>query len=292
MESLIQILVSGLTLGAMYAVSTIGLSLVWGSMGMLNMAHGALLTIGAYAAYGMVQTLGLPVWLGLPGSMAAGFIVGLLIYGLIIRQMYRHPSFETNVIIATVGLAIVLENTVLTIFGAYPAKQPMSVSGGFGFGGVHVPFQNVVILLVSLALMLAIAWLLGRTRIGRAIRATAQMKEAALLMGVPVGRVFAQVMALAGVVAAVSGIMLSSITTLSPTMGHDPMLKAFIVCVIAGLGRIQGAIFFAFVLGVFEAAVQYYVGVRFAFPAMLLLVIAVLIWRPYGMFGQVRVTRV
>lgn len=292
MESLLQILVSGLTLGAMYAVSTIGLSLVWGAMGMLNMAHGALLTIGAYAAYGAVQTLGLPVWMSLPASMVAGFLVGLLVYILIIRHMYRHPAFETNVIIATVGLAIVLENTVLQVFGAYPAKQPFGVGGGFGVGGIHVPYQNLMIVAMSLVLMILIAWLLGRTRMGRAIRATAQMKEAALLMGVPVGRIYAQVLALAGLVAAVSGVMLSSITTLSPTMGHDPMLKAFIICVIAGLGRIHGAILFAFMLGVFEAGIQYYVGVRFAFPAMLLLVIAVLIWRPYGMFGQVKITRV
>jgi branched-chain amino acid transport system permease protein len=292
MESLLQVLVSGLTLGAMYAVSTIGLSLVWGAMGMLNMAHGAMLTIGAYAAYGAVQALGLPVWMGLPVSMAAGFAVGLLIYVLIIRQMYRHPAFETNVIVATVGLAIVLENTVLNIFGAYPARQPFSVRGGFELGGIHVPYQNLLIVLVSLVLMVSIAWLLSRTRMGRAIRATAQMKEAALLMGVPVGRIFAQVLALAGVVAAVSGVMLSSITTLSPTMGHDPMLKAFIICVIAGLGRTHGAILIAFVLGVFEAGVQYYAGVRFAFPAMLLLVIAVLIWRPHGMFGRAQTIRV
>lgn len=292
MESLIQLLVSGLTLGAMYAISTIGLSLVWGAMGMLNMAHGALLTVGAYAAFGAVDALGLPVWLSLPVAMLTGFVVGLLIYALVIRYMYRHPAFETNVIIATVGLAIVLESLVLKLFGAYPSKQPFAVDGGFTMGGVHVPYQSLGIVVIALVLMGLVSWLLNRTRMGRAIRATAQDRDAALLMGVPVSRVFAQVLALAGVVAAVSGVMLSSITSLAPTMGYDPMLKAFIICVIAGLGNVRGAIYAAFVLGLFEAGVQYYVGVRYAFPAMLLLVIGVLIWRPYGVFGQARVTRV
>ena len=292
MESILQVLVSGLTLGAMYAVSTIGLSLAWGAMGMLNMAHGAMMTLGAYAAYGAVKVLGLPVWLGMPVAIVAGFVTGLLVYALIIRQMYRHPAFETNVIIATVGLAIVLENVVLKAFGAYPAKQPFAVEGGFALAGMHVPYQNLVIIVLALVLMGLVSWLLGRTRMGRAIRATAQVKDAALLMGVAVNRTFAQVLAIAGVVAAISGVMLSSITTLSPTMGYDPMLKAFIICVIAGLGRVRGAILAAFVLGLFEAALQYYVGVRYAFPGMLLLVIVILIWRPYGVFGSASVTRV
>jgi branched-subunit amino acid ABC-type transport system permease component len=144
---------------------------------------------------------------------------------------------------------------------------------------------------VSVVLMLLVALVLNRTRMGRAIRATAQNRDAAQLMGVPVRLVYAQVMVIAGMLAAISGIMLSSITTLAPTMGYDPMLKAFIICVIAGLGNVAGALIAAFVLGVFEAFVQFYFGVRFGFPSLLLLVIVALIWRPYGVFGQKKVSR-
>jgi branched-chain amino acid transport system permease protein len=140
-------------------------------------------------------------------------------------------------------------------------------------------------------LMLALAALLTRTRMGRAIRAVSQNREAAQLMGVPVQLVYAQVLLVAGGLSAASGIMLSTITTLSPTMGYDPMLKAFIICVIAGLGNIAGALYAAFMLGVFEALVQFVFGVRFAFPAMLLIVILALIWRPYGVFGRRKVSR-
>ena len=291
MDTLIQIVVSGLTLGAMYALSTIGLSLVWGSLNMLNMAQGALLAIGGYASYAAITALGLPVILGLPAAMLVGFLVGLAVYFVVVRFMLNDPAFETNVIIATVGLAIVLENVVLKLFGAYPFTQPFQMADGLRIGAVYVPYQNLVIMAVSLVLMAATAWLIGRTRMGRAIRATAQNRDGALLMGVPVRRVFAQVLALGGVLAAVSGVMLSSITTLAPTMGYDPMLKAFIICVIAGLGNTMGALFAAFALGLIEAGVQFELGVRFGFPVLLLLVIVALILRPEGVFSRRRTAR-
>jgi len=286
MDTAIQIVVSGLTLGAMYAVSTIALSLVWGSLRMLNMAQGALLTAGGYAAYTAVVTLALPVWIGLPLAILVGAVIGALMYLLVVRYMLGRPGFETNVIIGTVGIALILENLVLRLYGAYPLQQPIGLPDGFQVGATWVPWQNVLILVVSILLMVVMSAFLERTRAGRAIRATAQHQRGAMLMGVPVGRVYIQVLMIGGALAAISGIMLSTITTLAPTMGYDPMLKAFIICVIAGLGNINGALFAAFALGLFEAAVQYFLGVRFGFPALLLLVIAALIWRPYGVFGR------
>lgn len=291
MEVVIQVLASGLTLGAMYAVSTVGLSLVWGALGMLNMAHGAILTFGGYACYYAIAALGLPVPLGLPVAMAAGVLIGLVIYHSTVRAMLKTRGFETTIIIATVGIGAALENLVLKLFGAYPIPQPLTVAGGFSLGGVHVPHQNLLILVVAVVLMVAMALLLQRTRAGRAIRATAQNREAAQLMGVRIGRVYAQVLALSGALAAVSGIMVSSLATLSPSMGGDPMLKAFIICVVAGLGNVPGAAIAAVVLGIVEAAAQFLLGVRFGFATLLLLVIVVLIWRPYGLFGRRQVVR-
>jgi branched-subunit amino acid ABC-type transport system permease component len=291
MEVLIQVLASGLTLGAMYAVSTVGLSLVWGALGMLNMAHGAILTFGGYACYYAIAALGLPLPLGLPFAMVVGAFIGLVIYHAAVRTMLRSRAFETTIVIATVGIGSALENLALKLFGAYPIPQPLKVEGSFAVGGVHIPNQNLTILVVAVILMVAIALLLQRTRTGRAIRATAQNREAAQLMGVRVGLVYAQVLALSGALAAVSGIMVSSLATLSPNMGGDPMLKAFIICVVAGLGNVPGAAIAAFALGVIEAAAQFLLGVRFGFATLLLLVIVVLIWRPYGLFGRQQVVR-
>ncbi len=292
MDTLIQVLMSGMTLGAMYALSAIGLSLIWGALGMLNMAHGALLAIGGYACFAAMTYLGLPAVLGLPVAMLASGTVGALIYYGIVRFMYRHPAFETNIIIATIGLAIFAENLTLKIFGAYPYAQPLSLEGGIYVGSIYLPLQNMLIFSLSIVTVVLVALVMNRSRMGRAIRATAMNREAAQLMGVPVGRVFAQVMAISGVLAAVSGTMLSTITTLSPTMGYDPMVKAFVICATAGLRNVYGALYAAFFLGIFEAVVGFTAGVRFGFPTMLLVVIVILIWRPYGVFGRRAVTRV
>ena len=291
MDTATQILVSGLTLGAMYAISTVSLSLVWGALNVLNMAQGALLTLGGYFAYAAVSSLGFSPPFAVIITIVIGGLVGLLMYVAVIRQMLDTEGFEVNVIIATVGIGTVIENLMLKIFGAYPIRQPIMWEGGLFVGRTHVPYNSIVIVLASVGLMLVLAALLTRTRMGRAIRAVSQNREAAQLMGVPSQLVYAQVLLVAGALSAVSGIMLSTITTLSPTMGYDPMLKAFIICVIAGLGNMAGALYAAFILGIFEALVQFVFGVRFAFPAMLLIVILALIWRPYGVFGRRKVSR-
>ena len=292
METATLVILGGLTLGGMYALSAIGLSLIWGALGMLNMAHGALLAIGGYTCFAIVTYLNVPALLAVPLAMVVTGIIGLLLYFVIIKHMYRHPTFETNIIIATIGLAIFSENVILKFFGAYPFRQPLSLEGGFRIGEIYVPFQNLLILFISVVLVAAVSLILGKTRMGRAIRATAINKDAALLMGVPVGRVFAQVLMISGALAAISGVMLSSVTTLSPTMGDSPMIKAFIIVALAGLGNVYGAFYVAIGLGLLEAYIQFTFGVRFAFPLLLLLVIFALIWRPYGIFGKKTITRV
>jgi branched-subunit amino acid ABC-type transport system permease component len=291
MEVLVQIIATGLTLGAMYALAAMGLSLVWGALGMLNMAHGALMTVGAYFCFWGIARLGLPLVLGLPVALIGGALCGAVIYLFCARFLIGRPQFENTVMIATFGIGIAIQNGILSLFGAYPTPQPLAVEGDFVIAHVHIPFQNLLILCVAIALMVAVAALLDRTRMGRAIRATAQNREAAQLMGVAVGRVYIQVLAIAGALAAAAGVLISSQATLSPSMGDDPMLKAFIICVVAGLANVRGAAVAAIVLGVVEASAQYLFGVRFGFATLLVIVIVALIWRPYGIFGRQQIVR-
>lgn len=291
MNIAIAIVVSGLTLGAMYAVSSISLSLLWGTLGVLNMAQGAFLVIGGYAAFTAVTVLGLSAPLAILFTILVGAMAGLITYFGLVRFLMSRPGFETAVIIGTFGLSLIVENLVLRTYGAYPFSQPLVVSGGIDIAQSYVPYQNIVILLASVLVMILLALVLNRTRMGRAIRATAQNGAAAQLMGVPTARIFLQVFLIAGILAAVSGMMLSSITTLAPTMGYDPMLKAFIVCVVAGLGNVYGALVASFIIGLIEAAVEFFLGVKFGFPMLLLLIILTLIWRPAGIFGRSVVAR-
>ena len=291
MDGWIQILVSGLTVGAMYAVSTVSLSLVWGALNVLNMGQGAMLAAGGYIAYTAVMSLGLPIPIAIVVAVIVGALIGGAMYFLIIRFMIGKEGFETNVIVATFGFALVLENLVLRLYGAYPLRQPIGLEGGWYVGATHIPYQNMLLVVVSGVLMVVVAYLLKTTQMGRSIRATAQNREATELMGIRISRVFLLVLLIGGGLAAISGIMLSTLTTLAPTMGYDPMLKAFIICVIAGLGNIYGALISAFVLGLFEVSIQFIFGVRFGFPALLLLVILALVWRPYGVFGKRKTER-
>ncbi len=291
MDVLIQIIASGLTLGAMYAISTIGLALVYGSLNMLNMAHGALLALGGYVCLYVMTVLGLPAILGVIAAMAVCGVMGLLIYYLAANPMLASKNFETQIFIATIGIGAVLENVILRLFGPQPVAQPLNLTGALVIGNVHIPYQNIMILVVAVGLMGAVALLLNRSRSGRAIRATAQNRDAAQLMGIRVGRVYAQVLAISGALAAVSGIMISSLSGLLPNMGGDPMLKAFVICVVAGLGNVYGAVFAAILLGLLESIIQYLFGVQYSFAILLVLVIAVLIWRPAGLFGKTQVVR-
>lgn len=291
MDVMVQIIASGLTLGAMYAISTIGLALVYGSLNMLNMAHGALLALGGYVCLYAMTVLGLPALAGVAAAMIVCGAAGLAIYHLAARPMLASRNFETQIFIATIGIGAVLENVILRTFGPQPVAQPFNLAGDVVIGHVHIPLQNILILAVAVLLMAVVAYLLNRTRMGRAIRATAQNRDAAQLMGIRVGQVYAQVLAISGGLAAVSGIMISSLSGLLPNMGGDPMLKAFVICVVAGLGNVYGAVAAAIVLGLLESAIQYVFGVQYSFAILLVLVIAVLIWRPSGLFGKTQVVR-
>ncbi|WP_138935383.1 branched-chain amino acid ABC transporter permease [Roseovarius arcticus] len=291
MEIVIQIIVTGLTMGSMYALAAVGLSLIYGTLGMFNMAHGMFMTLGAYAVLTLASAMNLPLVAGILVAMLVGAAIGVLTHLLIVRFMLNSPEFGTNILVATAGLAIVLEDLVLKGYGGYPFPQPVKVEGVFVLVGVSITYQALVILLVAAVFIGAVAWLLLKTKFGRAIRATALNRDAARLMGVRTNTVYLQVMALAGALAGVAGLMISTLTTLSPHMGGDPLLKAFVICVVAGLGNVWGAGVCAFGLALLESAIGFYFGVRFGFPTMLMLVIVVLIWRPLGLFGKEKVVR-
>ncbi|WP_235216183.1 branched-chain amino acid ABC transporter permease [Ruegeria halocynthiae] len=286
-----QIIVSGVTLGAMYALASVGLALTFGTMGMFNMAHGLFMTIGAYVTYSAAAVLNLPLGIAILAGLTAGGAVGALMHLVIVRFMLDREDFRTTIMVATAGVAILLQDLILKYYGAYPFRQPAQIEGTFRIGNVAVPYQSLAILVTAAVLIGATAWLLKKTRFGLAIRATAMNQDAAKLMGVKTERTYLQVIIIAGVLAAAAGILISSMASLSPGMGTNPLIRAFVICVVAGLGSVAGAGMTALALGVMEAAIGYYFGARFGFPILLGLVILVLIFRPAGLFGKAEVIR-
>ncbi|MGE0237357.1 MAG: branched-chain amino acid ABC transporter permease [Parvibaculaceae bacterium] len=292
MEWVIAVIISGLAVGAMYAMGTISLSMVWGSLGMLNMAHGALLSLGAYACYVAVTKFGFPWWTGFAPALLVGAVGGMILYGGIVRWIFAKPNFAINTVVATIAAAALVQNLINVTLGAEAQLQPFSFDGSIRFGSVAVRIQPLIVLLAAFAMTLAISALLWGTKMGRAIRAVSQQREAAYLMGIPVTRVYLQIMIISGVVSAASGLLLTGLTTIYPTVGAIPTIKALIICTLAGLGSLWGSVAIALAFGIFEVAVQYALGSRFGFSVTLTVAICLLVWRPYGLFGSARVGRI
>lgn len=291
MDAIFQIIISGLTLGSLYALGAVGLALTYGTMRMFNMAHGVFMALGAYGAYYAVDVLGMPLPVALLAGILTGGIVGALLHLLVVRFMLGSRNFEINILVATAGVGILLQDVLLKTFGGFPFRQPVQVSGTVDLLGTRVPWQSLLILVVAFVLIGAMALVLTRTRFGMAIRATAMNREAARLMGVNTVATYLQVLIIAGMLAGAAGVMISSMSTLSPEMGTNPAIRAFVICVVAGLGSVGGAGITAFALGLIEAAIQYYIGARFGLPILLALVVIVLIRRPAGLFGREEVVR-
>jgi len=281
-----DILLSALTLGALYAASSVALSLIWGSVGMLNLAHGAYLAVGAYGSLILVNWLGFPWWAGVIGGAAGGMLMGLITHVLLLRWVFAKPNFEINIIILTMALSTIVIDMINNLIGPTSARQPFNLDGRIDIGGSGIAYQTLLIIAGCAVMILALQLVMKKTNLGRAIRAVSQEPTAARLNGIPLQAVVLKVMLLAGFVAGTSGVLLTAFTTVYPTVGLDPLLKALIICVVGGLGSIPGALIAAFLLAFVEVLVQYGLGTKWGFPALLVAVVIVLILRPNGLFGQ------
>jgi branched-chain amino acid transport system permease protein len=251
------------------------------------MAHGAVLVVGGYASYYAVTVFGLPWWLGLPAGVVVGMVAGLVLYLTTVRWMFSDPDFGVNMLIATVAVATIIVDLITNVLGPVTRRQPFNLEGSFKLTN-QIEVQSETILIIALAALLFIAThlLLNQTKLGRAIRAVAQEPAGALLVGVPLKRTLTWVMVISGALGGGTGVLLTSLTTVYPDAGFDPLLKSLIICVVGGLGSLRGAFIAAVGLGLFESAVDYLIGQRFGFSAMLALVIFVLIVRPRGLVGS------
>ena len=292
MEKLFQAVYSGILYGSIYGLMAIGLTLIWGALRMLDMAHGALYLVGGYLAWSAINYLkpmGLPPAVGGLVAVAVGVtaaaIAGLLIQVLFINRVVGKPSFFNSAMIATVGLAIVIDSLALLIYGPRVKQMPALVSGQFRWLGVVISYQGLVIIGVAAVAMVLLSIFLSRSRSGLAIQAVSQQMDAALLMGIPAILIFTIVMALSAALAGLAGSLLSSVFFLAPGAGFNPMVKALVVTIFGGLGSVKGTIWAAYVIGLLEAFLQVYLGASWALTGLFLFMILMLIIRPSGLFG-------
>ena len=238
MDVFLQVIFSSLTVGSIYAVGTIALSLLLGTLGMLNLAHGTFIAAGGYSAYWTMKVMGAHWIFALPISVVAGAISGYLMYHLVVRWLYDRPDFEIDIIIVTVAIASLGENFFLNVAGPEARRQPFHINGGFHIAEVVLPYQTILTVAIALVLLIIVALILGKTKTGLIIRAVSQQRDASKLMGINVSKAYGQAIIFAGSIAAVSGVLVTGMAQVYPGVGSSITLKALVIVIIAGIGNL------------------------------------------------------
>ena len=289
MSAFLQAVVSGLVTGSIYAVMTVGMTLIYGTLRTLNMTQGAMVMIGGYVAWMVFDGLGWGPILGGIVAAVVGFAFGVAIQQAAIRPLIgrRGVDFEMTAFISTFAVAIVLSNVALQIYGARSKAVPPVIHGRLHLlEGISVSWHSLVVAGIAVGTLLALGAFLSKTRYGLAISAVAQQLDAARLMGIPAQRVYNLTMGVSSALAAIAGVLLASIFFVSPNAGDLPLLKALIVAIFGGLGSVRGTILAAYIIGLAEALVSLYLGVKWSLPLLFLSIMIVMLVRPTGLLGK------
>ena len=291
MTQFVQALWGGVEFGAVYGLMALGLTLVWGAVRFLNLAHGAIFIVGAYVAYWVTTSLNMSIFIALPMGVIAAAAFSYGMHLVFIRPVLGKPGFDNATLMATVGLSIAVSAAALLIFNPEYKVVPAVLPGYYVVQGVQITRQGLLVVAASLALFAIVYLFLRYSRQGMAVRAVSQQLEAASLMSIPVERTYGMVIAISGALAGLAGVLLTPFFFLNPNSGFNPMIQALIVTIFGGLGSIRGALVAGYLLGIFESFVEVFYGVGWAQPGVFVLIILMLIIRPNGLFGIGEVRR-
>jgi branched-chain amino acid transport system permease protein len=289
----------GLAYGSLIFLVAVGLSLIFGVLGIVNVAHGSFYAIGAYVAAAAVLALGaagLPTWLAFPALLLAAALVGILVGGLVEIALLRRVYGKEEVLqlIVTFAVFMILEDAQKVVFGVQPyfANAPMNWLGTVEvFGIFYTTYQLILMPLVAAAVLIGLRFFLRRTSFGRAIVAVTQDREAATAMGIDAARVYLITFIIGASLAALGGALASATTSLTPGIGAGTLVLSFAVAATAGLGRIEGAAVAALLIGLGRSAAVYFAP-EFDVLIPYLIMMLVLLVRPQGLFSTVQTRKV
>ena len=281
----LQILANGLVLGGLYACIASGFSLVWGVLNVINILHGSFIVLGAYAAWYAYGALGIHPFLSVLLVAPLFFALGYAVQRLLLNRVIAAPVLLTLTL--TFGLDLMLSNAMLAAFKADFRKLVLDPPlGVLSLGPVVLPLDRLAAMALALLLTLLLYLVLSRSRTGRAIVAVRMDREAASLMGVNVPRIYAVTFGLGALMAGVAGPLIAMIFPISPLTGPVYLGKAFVVCVLGGLGSVPGAMVGGLVLGVVESFAALWFGPEHAITVSFALLIGMLVFRPTGLLGR------
>jgi branched-chain amino acid transport system permease protein len=280
------IVINTLVRGGVYALLAIGFSLIFGVARVLNLAHTAFYMLAAYGIYTFAQLLGLDPISSIFLSILVTTLIGLVTYKLFIDRVREH---HVTVMLITLALAMVFQESMLLVFGGHYLSAPSLVSGFWTVAGVKVSYQHLLIFGTVLVVLLGIWTLLSKTKLGIAIRATAQDTEVANLMGINVSKILLAVMGIAAGLAAIAGVVVAPTLILEPYMWTYPLVMVMAIITLGGLGSVKGSVVGAFILAFVEVLVVYLLptGAFLKGAFALLVMVIVLVVRPEGLFGVV-----
>ncbi len=282
---MLEALYTGLLNGALYAAVALGLALIWGITDVINFAHGEFLMLAMYAAYWLYTLAHVDPLLSAPLVAVLMAFFGFLVYALIIRRLRRGPP--TALILATFGLGLVMRQLASMAFSPdYRSLAHTALSGTVRITGVNLGRPQFVTAWLALLLVAVVFWLVYRTRWGHALQAVAEDREVAELVGIAPQRVDAQVWMLSSAVVGVAGALLTSFFYVFPSVGEVFGLLAFVAVCMGGFGSLPGAALAGLLIGVFEAFTAYWIEPAVKTLGIFVLFVAVLWWRPRGLFGR------
>ncbi|MBS5046783.1 MAG: branched-chain amino acid ABC transporter permease [Firmicutes bacterium] len=286
MDKLIQTLISGLSLGSIYALIALGYTMVYGIAKMLNFAHGDIIMVGAYAVITAVFTMGLPPFIAILISIALCALLGIVIEFLAYRPLRQAQPLA--VLITAIGVSYLLQNLALLIYGSEQKAFPTIVAlPTVHIGGVYIDGITLATLVVTAVIMVALSLFINKTRMGKAMRAVSEDKEAAELMGISVNRTITVTFAIGSALAGVAAIFYgAAYTYIRPTTGAMPGIKAFTAAVFGGIGSIPGAMLGGILLGVIEQLSKTYISTLWADAIVFGVLVVVLVVKPTGLLGK------
>jgi branched-chain amino acid transport system permease protein len=279
-----NIIVYGLVSSGVYALLAVGFSLIFGVARIVNLSHTAFYMLAAYLIYSLASAAGLSLYLSIIIAIVAVIAVGILSYKFLIARVRQH---EATTLIMTIALAVIIQEAILKGFGGQPRGVPKLISGSVDIFGVTVLNQQLLTLGAVILLLLATWFFLMKTKSGVAIRATAQDRDVANLMGINVPRIEMLVMAISVGLAAIAGALVAPLSVLTPGMWAHPLVMILAVVVLGGLGSIQGSLIGALILGFAETLVVFLApsGAFLRTSVALTIMLIVILIRPEGLFG-------
>ena len=284
MTTLGQLVLSGIFIGGIYALMSMGLTLIFGVLRIVNFAHGEFLMLAMYGAWAITKMLGLNPYFAAIAIVPAMFLFGAVVHQVIVRPALDKPHLVG--VFATMGLSILMQNAALMVMTADLWDVPPIFGRSVEVGPFYFKAELLLGFVVTILCSLFLQWLIRSTYLGKAIRATVQDGEAAMLMGIPVPRIFLITFASGSALVGLSACMMMPLFSVFPTVGLNFVLIAFVIVVLGGMGSIEGALIGGMCLGVVQSVSSYYVAPAYGQMFYFVLFLLVMIFRPNGLLGQ------